>query len=473
MTARTDNRASIRRRLLVTLFLPAAVVLTAGTVSDYLTSVPPLTDAFDQALLESALAIAAHVQAEPDGRLMMHLPTEALAVLRAHSTDSVYFRVGTGDGTLVAGDADLPMPPPSAANPRRGYSRYRGRPVRLVEYRTYAGNQELTVTMGETLNRRTALSERILGSALATDVLVLGIILALIWISVRLSLSPLREMEQEISKRSAQDLTPVAALDTPAEVRGLVAALNRLFGTVRDNAARQRQFLDNAAHQLRTPLAGIQAQVELLAQNEPDAARRERLQRVLDAARRVGRTAQQLLLLARADQSASSGWQREDVDLVEIIESTVSDQLSAAEAAGIDFGAEMAAASVHGIGWLLSEAARSLTENAIAHTPAGGRVTVRCGEAGGHVFLEVEDTGVGIPAGERERVLERFYRASNTRGTGSGLGLAIVKEVAELHGAELTIDVGADGVGTRVRITLPGSPVVAREDTAAASRADP
>ena len=467
MTARTDKRASIRRRLLVTLFLPAAVVLTAGTVSDYLTALPPLTDAFDQALLESALAIAAHVQSEADGRLTLHLPPDTLAVLRAGSRDSVYFRVGTRDGTLVAGDADLPMPPASAANPRRSYAQYRGERVRLVAYKTYAGNQELTVTMGETLNKRNALSERILGSALATDGLVLGIILALIWISVRLSLLPLREMEEEISKRSAQDLTPVAAGDTPAEVRGLVTALNRLFGTVRENAARQRQFLDNAAHQLRTPLAGIQAQVELLSRDEPDGARRERLHRVLDAARRVSRTAQQLLLLARADQSASSGWQREEVDLVEIVQSTVSDQLAAAEGAGIDFGADVAPVSVHGIGWLLSEAARSLTENAIANTPAGGRVTVRCGVRGDCAFLEVEDTGVGIPAAERERVLERFYRASNTRSAGSGLGLAIVKEVAELHGAQLAIETGAGGVGTRVRIALPRSAVGAHHDALA------
>lgn len=457
MTARTDDKASIRRRLLVTLFLPAAIVLSAGTVSDYLTALPPLTGAFDQALLESALAIAAHVQADPDGHLTLHLPPDALAVLRADSQDSIYFRIGTRDGAFLVGDADLPAPPASAANPRRDYVQYHGERIRVVAYKTYVGNQEIAITMGETLNKRTALTERILGSALATDFLVLGIILALIWISVRLSLQPLSAMQQELSKRSAQDLTPVAAGDAPSEVRGLVAALNRLFATVRENAASQRQFLDNAAHQLRTPLAGIQAQVELLAHDEPDAARRERLQRVLDAARRVGRTAQQLLMLARADESASSGWQHEDVDLVGIVESIVGDQLSAAEAAGIDFGADVAAASAHGVGWLLSEAARSLTENAIAYTPAGGRVTVRCGALDGRAFLEVEDTGVGIPAAERERVLQRFYRASNSRGAGSGLGLAIVKEVADLHGAELAIESGADGVGTRIRITLPRS----------------
>jgi two-component system sensor histidine kinase TctE len=375
-------------------------------------------------------------------------------VLRADSRDSIYFRVGTRDGAFLAGDPDLPMPSTATSNPGRTNAVYRGRPVRLIAYRTYAGNEEITVTVGETLNKRGDFSTRIISSALVTDGLVLGIILAIIWISVRLSLQPLRDMEREISKRSAQDLTPVSAGDTPSEIRSLVEALNRLFATVRDNATSQRQFLDNAAHQLRTPLAGIQAQVEVLCAGEPDPKRRERLQRVLDAARRLGRTAQQLLMLARADQSARPDWQFEDLDLVSIVESTVSDVLGAAEAAGIDFGAEIAPAPVRGVEWLLSEAAKSLAENAVAHTPAAGRVTVRCGEADGRPFLEVEDTGVGIPPQERERVLERFYRATNTRGAGSGLGLAIVKEVADLHRAELTIGSGPNDTGTRVRLTF-------------------
>jgi len=454
MTVPPDNRASIRRRLFITLFLPAAAVLTAGTVIDYLTALPPLRDAFDQALLESALAIAAHVQTDTSGNLRLDLPSDALAVLRADSKDSIYFRVATRDGAFVAGDADLPMASTAASNPGRSNGVYRGTPVRLIAYRTYAGNDEITVTMGETLNKRSDFSKRIIGSALATDGLVLGIILAIIWFSVRLSLQPLRDMEREISRRSAQDLTPVSSGDTPSEVRGLVDALNRLFATVRDNATSQRQFLDNAAHQLRTPLAGIQAQVEVLCAGEPDSKRRERLQRVLDAARRLGRTAQQLLMLARADQSARPDWQFEDLDLVSVVESTVSDELGSAEAAGIDFGAEVSPAPVRGVEWLLSEAAKSLTENAIAHTPSAGRVTIRCGQEGGRSFLEVEDTGVGIPPQERERVLERFYRATNTRGAGSGLGLAIVKEVADLHRAELSIGAGANDAGTRVRLTF-------------------
>ena len=133
----------------------------------------------------------------------------------------------------------------------------------------------------------------------------------------------------------------------------------------------------------------------------------------------------------------------------------MADNLAAAEASGVDLGAQIDEASVHGIDWLLGEAAKALVTNAITHTLAGGSVTVRCGVRGGASYLEVSDTGVGIPAAERSNVVERFVRASNARGNGSGLGLAIVKEVTTLHRGDLSIDAGENGIGTTVRITFP------------------
>ncbi len=163
-----------------------------------------------------------------------------------------------------------------------------------------------------------------------------------------------------------------------------------------------------------------------------------------------------MLTLARADESAAGNWTFEDVDLTSVVESVVADSLSTAEQAGVDLGrGDCAGSRVGGVGWLLAEALRSLVGNAIAHTPAGGSVTVACGAQEHLTYLEVVDNGIGIPAAERERVLERFYRASNARGTGSGLGLAIAKEVAELHGGRLLIGDGQQGIGTSVRIVIP------------------
>jgi two-component system sensor histidine kinase TctE len=289
-------------------------------------------------------------------------------------------------------------------------------------------------------------------------VVVLGLILALIWNSVRMSLEPLRTVERQVSRRSARDLTPIAIGPVPAEIRSLVVALNRLFRLVRDTATSQRQFLDNAAHQLRTPLAGIQAQLELLCAEEHEPERLARLTRILDGARRLTRTTQELLTLARADESASPTWELEEVDLTSIVETAVADCLGSAEAGGIDLGGQTSAATVNGVDWLLAEAVKSLVGNAIVHTPSGGSVTVGCGVRDGVPYLEVVDTGEGIPPAERARVVDRFFRGSNARGDGSGLGLAIVKEVTTLHDGMLAIEDAPGGVGTCVRINFPRRP---------------
>src|SRR6185295_2993020 len=146
------------------------------------------------------------------------------------------------DGTFIAGDADLPDPARGSRNKLEIDAKYRDMPVRLVGYRTYTGNFGFTVTMGETTHKRDEMRSRILTSALATDGAVLGLILTLIWFSVNRSLAPLRALEAQISRRSANDLTPVAIDDVPAEIRGVVAALNRLFGLVREGATSQRRF---------------------------------------------------------------------------------------------------------------------------------------------------------------------------------------------------------------------------------------
>jgi two-component system sensor histidine kinase TctE len=452
MSGRFDHilRPSIRRRLFVMLFLPAAAVLMAGTVSDYLLALPPYTDAFDRELVDAALVVAAHVEKDPAGRLTLSLPADALAMLRAGSRDSLYFRVSRADGTFIAGDADLPIWSGSGVD-----AQYRGTEIRLISHDDHVGKERITVAIAETTQQRDSLRARIVLTAVVTDVIVLGLILALIWFSVHMSLHPLTKIEQQVAERSPEDLTPISIGSVPAEIRSMIAALNRLFSLVYQNAASQRRFLENAAHQLRTPLAGIQAQLELLSADESDRARKDRIGRVLDGSRRLSHTTQELLTLARADASANPGLKLEQVDLVSVLEAAVTDNLDAAETAGVDLGAQLDPASVQGIDWLLGEAAKALVVNAITYTPAGGSVTVRCGVREGAPYLEVVDTGVGIPAAERGRVLERFVRATNSRGTGSGLGLAIVKDVATLHRAALTLEAGPNGSGTTARIAFP------------------
>jgi two-component system sensor histidine kinase TctE len=449
---------SIRKRLLALLLLPAVLILTAGTLSDYFTALTPYRDAYDQALFDAALAVSAHVRPDPQGHPTLSLPPDAIAILRYDSYDSIFFKVTTETGAFVAGDRGLPQLPEAASNPARGFAQYHGEAVRLVTYRAKRATGMLNVSVAETLHKRDRTRSRILWSSLAVDICQLSLVLALIWIGVSLALGPLRSVEAQISSRSARDLTPLPREAVPTEIESLVAALNRLFVTVRATSDAQKRFLESAAHQLRTPLTGLQIQLELLTEDPSAEPVRERLTMLLEATQRLTHTTQQLLALARSDEAGNLRWEFTQIELSEIVEATVTDRISAAIGAGIDIGAETEPGAVQGVRWLLLEALSNLVNNSIAHTPAGGVVTVRCGVTDGTGFLEVSDSGIGIPVDEREQVLGRFFRGSNARGAGSGLGLAIVAEVAQLHGASVSIDSGPEGKGTSVRITFQQMP---------------
>ena len=454
-TAAGEHTPSIRRRLLALLLLPALLILAAGTLSDYFSTVTPFHEAYDQSLIDGALAVAAYVRPDAQNRPRLSLPPEAVAILRSDTSDSIYFRVSDAEGKPVAGEADLPEAPRSAANPSRANARYRDAPIRVVSYRTTSNAGMLTVSVAETTRKRDGVRARILTSALAVDFVELAILLAVIGLGVRLALLPLRDVREQIVQRSPRDLAPLALNRVPVEIRSVIESLNRLFTTVSESATSQRRFLESAAHQLRTPLTGIQAQLELMAEDERDNAKQQRLKLMLDAARRLTHTTQQLLALARSDEGANLQWEMTEVDLVPLAEAIVADRLAAADIAGVDLGGDIQPATIRGVGWLVSEALGNLANNALAYTPAGGLVTVRCGTLNGAPFVEVADSGTGILPEDRPRVLERFFRGSNARGDGSGLGLAIVKEVAQLHGATLTIDSGPAGKGTSVRLTFP------------------
>ena len=294
-----------------------------------------------------------------------------------------------------------------------------------------------------------------LTTVLTADLVELAVILGLVWLGVSLSLKPLRALRLQIARRSARSLDPLPMEPVPLEVRALVGTLNRLFVAIDESSRAQRAFVENATPQLRTPLAGIHAQIELMIEEESGAEKRARLTRTLQATERLARTSNQLLALARSEHAAYGEADIGPMNLAQIAEATVPEHVDRAMAAGIDLGAELQTARVHGIPWLIAEVIDNLVDNAIRHTPASGAVTVRCGTLGGSAFLEVEDTGIGIPPEERERVTSRFYRGRDARGAGSGLGLAIVAEVARVHDARLSIESGAGGRGTRVRMEMP------------------
>jgi two-component system sensor histidine kinase TctE len=434
-----------------------AALLALGAVGAYFLSLEPASEAYDQALVDVAIALGERIRATDDG-VAFDLPRAAEQVLRTDKYDAIYYHVRRPDGSPLAGDAGLP-PLPASRAPEDGViawdGEYRGEPIRAVALLVPCGGQICTVQVAETTNKRRKLARNIVLSSLLPELVVALATLALVWFGVQRGLAPLEDLSREIRARSARDLRPIDPGHAPDEARPLVGALNQLFGQVAEANDNQQRFLANAAHQLRTPLAGLQAHTELtLAQDLPPETRAE-LEQVHRATIRTARLATQLLALARAEPGGSRANMSASANLRAVVEDAADEWVHRALAKEIDLGFELDDVQVSGDALLLREALGNLIHNALEYAPAGGRVTVRTGTRSRGAFLEVEDDGPGIPAAEREQVLERFYRVPGTPGTGSGLGLAIVREIALAHGARLEIGEGEGGRGCKVGLTFP------------------
>jgi two-component system sensor histidine kinase TctE len=453
---------SLRSHLLRLLLPSVALALAIGAVGAYRVSTDPGAAAYDQSLTSTAFALGERLRML-DGAVAFDLPTAAERMARADRFDQVFYMVRGPDGERIAGDPGLPRPPASSA-PQDGVIAYGavhgGRPLRLVEVRVPCGGRECTVTMGETTVKRQRLARDILASSALPVALLAVLALALVWFGVARGLRPLQELSAQIRSRSPRDLRPIEAGAVPEEARALVDGMNRLLGEVAEASRQQQRFLADAAHQLRTPLAGLQAHAELALALPVPADCRAELAQVHDATVRTARLANQLLALARAEAGARVADAPLRADVRRLVAESADEWVRRAMACQIDLGFELSDAVAQADPFLLREALANLVHNALEYTPAGGRVTVRAGRhaapAGPGVLIEVEDDGPGIPSFERERVLERFYRIPGTAGTGSGLGLAIVREIVQAHGASLAINEGEEGRGCRVSMVFRG-----------------
>ena len=440
---------SLRAHLLRMLLPPIAAALALGALVTYFPAIEPATHAYDQALVDIGLALGSHVRVTQT-EYTFELPPAVEQVLRTDRFDAIYYRVMSPAGLEIAGDPGLPAPPNDAI---AHDTTYNGAKVRVVSVQSPCGRSTCTVLVGETMVKRERLARELVLQSIFPELFIAIATLLIVWFGVKRGLRPLARLSEEIKSRSAGDLRPIDAAGAPEETRPLVGALNGLLAEVSAASLKQQRFLADAAHQLRTPLAGLRAHAELaLAQPLPEASRAQ-VEQVHQATVRTARLANQLLALARAEPGARST--TAPVELKSLVEGEADAWVHQALARDIDLGFELEAAVVDGDAFLLREALANLVHNALEYSPRGGRVTVRTGKRDGAAVLEVEDDGPGIPAAERARVLERFYRVPGTPGTGSGLGLAIVREIAASHGATLAINEGMGGRGSRVAITFP------------------
>jgi len=447
---------SIQARLLRVLMVSLLGLLILSGAVTWFVAYRVANDAYDHSLLDPVMDIVQNVRQGVGGPTLALSPREQEALL-FDGSDRVFFQVRDRAGRWFAGGArDIP-PPPERLSPRVPvfYGANLGESaLRIAAMRTDDGFE---IYVAETTNKRDRLVWEIILTGLVPSLLVVVVAVALVWFGVSHGLAPLRKLRSELSQRSPNDLRAVDESHAPAEVRPAIVALNRLFQRIHETSESQRRFLADAAHQLRTPLAGLQMQLELELRELQSESLHATLSKMRDAVLRTGKLTNRLLALARAEQALPVQRQLANVDLCAMAEQVGAQWVARAIDRNIDLGFELGAASVQADEALLVEMLDNLIDNALRYTPPGGAVTVRCGTDSDRAFFGVEDNGIGIPEAERDRVFERFYRGEGVGGDGSGLGLAIVREGAQRHGATVAICTPQNGVGTLIRVTFTRS----------------
>ncbi|KQV80781.1 histidine kinase [Massilia sp. Root351] len=454
---------SIRLRLLKWLIAPILLINLAGGALTYMLAWLPAQTAFDQSLSDAAGALGARLSAA-NGAWRIDLPPQAEQVLRNGDADAVYFVVRDSAGRVVAGDADFPALRQAGGAALAYDGAMRGEAVRVGTLRVAAAGGAAApayVGVARTLRQRTQVRQAIFRALVLLDGLFTLACVGLIWFSVTNGLRPLDRMRAGLNARAGDQLAPIQQEDVPYELAPVVHAFNGLLARVSEGAQAQQDFLANVAHQLRTPLAGLQTQLEWLGNRhaEPDTAHSIRLMQL--STERMIRQTNQLLALARAEPSHFEKTRLEPLALDALVEETVQHFVEQAARKAIDIGFELQHASVLGDRFLLRDLIDNLVDNAIRYTPAHGTVTVRCrpGEEGGGALtggtvLEVEDSGPGIAPALREAVFRRYVRLDDTI-AGSGLGLAIVRDIAAAHGARIAVASPAGGQGALFSVRFP------------------
>ena len=444
---------SIRQRLLIFLLPLLTALLLVAVFVNYRAALIFAHQTYDRRLTDTALTLASRIDSAageiPADILPRHLPTSGL-----DRDPDFYYSITASQGQVISGDRRLSGTAHSAGNPSFADATLDHKPVRVASYQLATVHGPVVINVAGTDDSRTGPARFILGSTWLIGFIQLDFTLLFVWFGVHFGLKPLLTLRQELESRSARELKPLASAEVPSEVRPLAQGLNQLFAMLGEAARAQRQFVADTAHQLRTPLAGLLGQLEVMMQESAAEPLKERLTSLHQEIARLAHSANQLLALARTDPAASLADRFESVDLKTLCERVMERNLDRSVASQHDLGADIEAAEITGNVRLLEDLLGNLVDNALHYSPSGSHITVRCGSREAETYLEVEDDGPGIPASERARVRERFYRMPGTTGHGCGLGLAIVDEIARLHDADLTIDSGARGVGTRIRVSF-------------------
>lgn len=460
------SAASLRSRLLAWILLPLAILIGVNAWVAYGNAVNAANEAYDRSLYLAARTLAEELVWR-EGQIQLELMKAAGYLFENHTGSRLFYKVSLLDGQRLAGAADLPDLPTSSASSVRffalvnlGDGQYLNQSVRLLQLTHVMEAAGLTdplirITVAETMEARQQLTQRVFWGTLRSQGLLLLAAALLVVLGVQRGIRPLEVFRRQLAGKAEDDFSPIQPPNLPRELRPLIDTLNSYLDRLGRLIDIRKRFLDNAAHQLRTPLTVLKTQLTLAERNTEPAQATALLLAARQTTEGAVRLTEQMLALTRVEH-AREMHSSQPIDLVRLARQVTEAHLLRAHQSGHDLGLETTVASsyVSGVDVLLQEALGNLIDNALHHCPAGAHITVRVGQA----WLEVEDDGPGIPAEHQTHVFERFYRAAPAGVVGSGLGLAIVKEIALQHGAQVEVQSPVQaGRGTLIRLNLTDS----------------
>ena len=449
-------RSYLMQRLLISLYL----LWIVSTVVGYFATINYANQPYDLVLLQRANAVAEQLRLGSG-----HERLDVVPILPDGSElgmpDKVLYTVTDSEGKKLAGNGNT-LRPLSYRRDRLGplfsNGEREGQKTRMVSLTFNSNGTILQLHVSETTQQRQTLIRGILANIVIPQLLLTLIALAVVWYGLKQGLRPLDRLRNEVVNRRRDDLSLLDISKAPAEVRPLIDAVNNLLERLKQVIAAQQRFVADAAHQLRTPFAGLKTQSELALRTDDPARKQHALEHIHTSTTHGIRLVNQLLALARNEPGGLGTNNFSALNLNQLAQECTVNWVQMALEKNIDLGYEGASTpvEVQGDATSLVEMLNNLIDNAVRYTPAGGHITVGVNATQHGAELSVEDNGPGIEPQHRERVFERFYRILGSGQSGSGLGLSIVSEVAKRHGAELILNTGRNGSGTRISIRFTG-----------------
>jgi two-component system sensor histidine kinase TctE len=429
------------------------LILISTSIS-YLLTRHFINQTYDKSLYRTALALANQISLD-DLSVKINLPQVAKELLEFDEVDDIYFRIIGPQGDLVSTHTDLPLPKKYPSEDQFLYydTELESESLRVVIYAlpdipNVTNSQQknaIYVMVGETRQKRSVMTNEIIFSMLLPQILIILLLSALIYLGIQRGLNSLALLKQDLNQRDTNDLSPMDRTQQPTELHPLLDAFNDLLQRIKESNAQQQRFVADAAHQLKTPLAGLKTQAELALRETDTHQVAHTLSQINHATSNLSRLVNQLLSLTKAELDGITFAAFEPTNLLELARDVAQDWVNFALRKHIDYGFETANmptsdnALVLGNAVLLRELMHNLIDNAIRYTAEGGNVTVGVKQEDAHLIFYVQDNGIGISIEDQALIFERFYRVLGSKQEGSGLGLTIVKEIADRHHARVAL----------------------------------